>query len=128
MKTSCREITNILESDFVERSVEKEVMSQEDIRSMQIMNKETCIDVKGFYEMPLPFKKDCPRLSNNRFVVEKRLEHLKRNLNKSTKLLEDYKDFMKMMLVKDYAEPCSEDDDTDDVNSMLMMGYIVPIQ
>ena len=83
---------------------------------MQIMNKETCIDVKGFYEMPLPFMKDCPRLPNNRFVVEKRLEHLKRKLNKSTKLLEDYKDFMKMMLVKEYAEPCSEDDATDDVN------------
>ena len=59
--------------------------------------------------------KDCPRLPNNRFVVKKCLEHLKRKLNKSTKLLEDYKDFMKMMLVKDYAEPCSEDDDTNDV-------------
>ena len=115
MKTSYREITNILESDFVERRVEKEVMSQEDIRFMQLMNKKTCIDEKGFYEMPLPFKKDCPRLPNNRFVVEKRLEHLNRKLNKSTKLLEDYKDFMKMMLVKEYAAPCSEDDDINDV-------------
>ena len=52
MKTSCREITNILESDFVERRVEKEVMSQEDIRFMQLMDKETCIDVKGFMKFP----------------------------------------------------------------------------
>ena len=31
MKTSCREITNILGSDFVDRRVEQEVMSHKDI-------------------------------------------------------------------------------------------------
>ena len=70
-------------------------MSHDEIRFMQIINKETCIDVKGLYEMPLPFKKECPRPLNNRFVVEKRLEHLKRKLNKSIKLLDDNKNMLK---------------------------------
>ena len=77
-RTSCKEIINILVSDFIEKRTDNDVMSQDDMKFMKIMNNEIRRDEQGFYEMPLPFKTENPILPNNRNIAEKRLDQLKR--------------------------------------------------
>ena len=86
-RTSCREIINILESDFIEKRTDNDVMSQDDMKFMKIMNNERRRDEQGFYEMPLQFKTENPILPNNRNIAEKRLDQLGHLLSQVTRSL-----------------------------------------
>ena len=110
MRTSCKEIINTLELDFIERKFENEVMSQEDLRFMNILKNETKIDADGFYELPLPFKKELPALPNNKLVAEKRLCQLKRRLTNNPILYDDYKACIDMMIENNYVEEVPPDE------------------
>ena len=89
MRTSCKEIVNILESDFVERRFDNQTVSQDDIRFMKILKKETRVDDDGFYELPLPFKKERPILPDNKIMAQKRLEQLRKKLEKNCILYDE---------------------------------------
>ena len=108
LRTSCKEVLHILESDFIERKCEGQVMSQEDIQFMKIMKEETRIDEDGFYEMPLPLKTNMPTLYDNKVMAEKRLQHLKKKLENNKELHNDYKTFIEMMISNKYAEEIPE--------------------
>ena len=73
-KTSCKEILDVLESDFSERKYEmkfqNDKLSQNDLKLLDMIEKTIHRDENGFYEMPLPFI-DKPNLPNNKFVGEK---------------------------------------------------------
>ena len=114
-RTSCKEIINILESDFIEKRTDNYVMSQHDMKFMKIMNNEIRRDEQGFYEMPLPFKTENPILPNSRNIAEKRLDQLKRRLGKSKVLYDDYKAFIEMLFEKHYAEICLDIEEKSDV-------------
>ena len=92
-KTSCKEILDVLESDFSERKYEikfqNEKLSQNDLKFLDMIEKTIHRDENGFYEMPLPFI-DKPNLPNNKFVAEKRLGHLKKHLLKDKTYYDDY--------------------------------------
>ena len=73
-KTSCKDILDVLKSDFSERKYkikfQNEKLSQNDLKLLDMIEKTIHRDENGFYEMPLPFI-DKPNLPNNKFVAEK---------------------------------------------------------
>ncbi|KAJ8381315.1 hypothetical protein SKAU_G00020930 [Synaphobranchus kaupii] len=69
--------------DFTENSyMERKEMSQEDKTFMEIMDNSAEFK-DGHYQLPLPFKRDDPRMPNNRLLAEQRASSLKRKFNKS---------------------------------------------
>ena len=79
------------------------------------MNNEIRRGEQGCYYMPLPFKTKNPRLHNNMIIAEKYFVQLKRRLDKSNVLYDDYKAFIEMMFEKHYAEICPDIEDKSDV-------------
>ena len=72
-------------------------MSQEDRQFMKRVENRIHKNKKGYYEMPLPFKKEMPALPNNKAMAEKLLTHLKRRLIRDPKLNQDYRAFMEQI-------------------------------
>ena len=80
----------------------KVTLSQEDKKALQKMK--SYIQLKGGqYEIGLPWREGCPALPNNRSMVENRLHHLKKRLEKEPILLEKYTAFMEDLLQKGFA-------------------------
>ena len=69
-------------------------MSILDAKFLDIMNKETTINVSGHYEMLLPFPAEDRRLPNNKQLAEKRLQSLKNTMAKNKDYSEEYVGFM----------------------------------
>ena len=80
----------------------KTTMSQDDRKALRIMEESVTIQ-NGRYEIALPWKSYPPNLPNNRTQAERRLELLKKRLNKNPELLGKYREFMDNLLKKDYA-------------------------
>ena len=57
----------------------------------------------GHYEIGLPWREGCPALPDNPSMVENRLHHLKKRLEKEPILLEKCTAFMKDLLQKGFA-------------------------
>ena len=77
-------------------------MSQEDKRALQKMK--SSIQLKGgHYEIGLPWREGCPALPDNPSMVEHRLHHLKKRLEKEPILLEKYTAFIKDLLQKGFT-------------------------
>ena len=113
MRTSGKEIVNILESDFVERRFDNQTVSQDDIQFMKILKNETRVDDDGFYELPLPFKKEHPIIPDNKIMAQKPLEQLRKKLENKCILYDEYKAYMNTMLDKNYAEKVPTDGTSD---------------
>ena len=80
----------------------KVTMSQEDKKALQKMK--SSIQLKGgHYEIGLPWREGCPALPDNHSMVENRLHHLKKRLEKEPVLLEKYTAFMEDLLQKGFA-------------------------
>ncbi|XP_061159982.1 uncharacterized protein LOC133170834 [Syngnathus typhle] len=91
-----------LNHDFPESTYEKEEMSQEDLRFLNIMN--TSVKVQdGHYQLPLPFKGH-PRMPNNRMMAAQRAELLRRKFGRNTIFWEEYTLFMNTMVKCGHAE------------------------
>ena len=76
-------------------------VSQEDIKFLNIMNKESK-KVNGHYILPLPFK-DNIKLPNNKAIALNRLNSLKRKFLKNPGFHSEYVEFMNSILSKNYA-------------------------
>ena len=64
--------------------------------------------VNGHYQLPLPMRNPALIMPNNRTVVEKRANYLKRRFMKNKEFFEDYQKFMNDILQKGYARVASE--------------------
>lgn len=85
--------------DFPESAVEQQVgLSREDLRFMDMVTK-SAKHVNGHYQIALPFKNPNISMPNNRKVVEQRLYHLKRRLQRDPVLHMEYNTFI-ISLVK----------------------------
>lgn len=62
------EIMKVLEMDFVERTIEEESMSQEDLMFLSKVKEGIKQKEDGHFEMPLPFKEERPDLPNNKLI------------------------------------------------------------
>ena len=98
------QVVKLLEADFPDRRNEEKTMSQEDKQFMKIVENGIHKDEEGYYEIPLPFKREMPALPNNKAMAEKRLTHLKRRLICDPKLYQDYKAFMEQIIQNGDAE------------------------
>ena len=77
-------------------------MSQEDERALQKMK--SSIQLKGgHYEIGLPWREGCPALPDKPSMVENRLHHLKKRLEKEPIFLEKYTAFIKDLLQKGFT-------------------------
>ena len=64
--------------------------------------------VNGHYQLPLPWRNPALIIPNNRPMVQKRANHLKRQFIKNKNLFEDYKKFTNEILQKGYARVALE--------------------
>ena len=86
------QIERMYNADFTETTVSsKEMMSIEDRRALAIMES-TVQMVDGHYQLSLPWKYENPSLPNNRAMAVKRLDLLKRRLEKDVDLKRKYKE------------------------------------
>ena len=63
--------------------------------------------------MPLPFKTNAPKLSNNKEVAFRRLQYLMSRFQRDSKYHANYVAFMEEMLLNGYAEKLQDDRDSD---------------
>ena len=80
-----------------------EEISYEDKRFMRIINEQT-IKVGNHYQTPLPLRNPAMMLPNNRRMVEKRAQYLKRRFERDPKYFQHYKSFMIEIISKEYAK------------------------
>ena len=91
------------------RNDEDAAMSVEDARVVSLWNTKVK-RVGHHYELPIPFKEERPTLPNNREMVEKRLNGLKRRLARDIKLRHRYTDEVQTLLRQGYAETIPRDE------------------
>lgn len=95
--------------DFNEKVLEeRQEMSREDLRFMEILEKSASIQ-NGHYYMDLPFKVDDVTMSNNRCFVEQRAQTLKRKFERNKTYQEECTAFLNDMIDCGYAEVVPED-------------------
>ena len=106
-EVSPSEIVSMYDVDFHERKGDDKV-SVEDKRFINMM-KDNIERRDGHFELPLPFKKDL-KLPNNRDQALKRLEQLKRKMQRNDQFHTDYIDFMNSLIEHKYAERVPADE------------------
>lgn len=103
------DILRVLESDFSERNSDCKLVSQDDVRFIQLLSETIQQRPDGHLEMPLPFKGQSPPvLPNNKKLATIRLQHLKRKLKANQQFHDHYKAFMEDVISKGDAEPVPE--------------------
>lgn len=114
LRTTAKELINpvqvrqMMESDFSERKSAEQPMSLDDKKFMQKMKQGIRQGKDGQYEMPLLFRDEEPRMSNNRSVAMHRLVKLKSRLENDEQYRNDYVAFMNDLIEKKYAERVPE--------------------
>ena len=86
---------------------ELESLSAED-KQLMMMVENGAKFVNGHYQLLLSLTNPALIMPNNRTMVEKRANYLKRQFMKNEKFLEDYQKFMNDILQKGYARVASE--------------------
>ena len=89
-------------ADFNENQGEKDAMSNEDFRFIDIMDGGVTI-TDQHYQLPLPFRNSRVSIPNNKEQAVNRAESIKRKLLRYPKFCDNYKIFMKTLLEKGYA-------------------------
>ena len=97
------EIIRILEDDFGDDPKGEHLMSQDDMLFLEKVGNGIHQATDGHYSMPLPFRVR-PSLPNNRDVVLRRYNHLKRRFKQNEGYLHDYQKFMDEILERGDAE------------------------
>ena len=85
-------------------------MSQEDWRFLEIMEAGIHKNERGNWEMPLPSRPPNNRMPNNRSLVVNRLNGLLRTLKKTSKMKEDYLQFMGKLFERNHAVPVPDEE------------------
>nr|XP_026695432.1 uncharacterized protein LOC104265820 [Ciona intestinalis] len=95
-------------------------MSIDDRKFIDIITRNIEQRSDGHYEMPLPLKSREVRLPNNKGLAIKRLSQLKRRFQRCSSYYNDYKIFMKDVILE-----CAEEA-TDDIGSepIAMVNYV----
>ena len=88
-----------------------EGISYEDKKFLKLMDDQT-VKVGNHYQTPLPLRNPVMKLPNNRKMVERRAQYLKKRFEKDPKYFHLYKEFMEEILSKGYAK-ISTDTPTD---------------
>ncbi|KAK3545764.1 hypothetical protein QTP70_011831, partial [Hemibagrus guttatus] len=104
------EIIKVLESDFSEKAEEDHPVSQEDLKFLSILRENITHKRNGHYEMPLPFKRENPKLPNNKTCAVHRLKCLEKRFRKDQTYYKDYVSFMDGTISRGDAEKVPEEE------------------
>ena len=98
-----QQLQRMFKEDFNEPMVDSKVtMSVDDRKAIHQMKKSVQV-VDGHYQVDLPWKNTDIRLPNNRVLAEKRLNLLKKRLQKDEHLLDKYRETVNSYLDNNYA-------------------------
>ena len=103
------QIKDMYDHDFNEVSQKGSPYSYEDQKFLKQMRDGIKQD-NGHYELPLPFKNDNPKLSNNKSAAIKRFNGLRAKMLKNDQYRKDYLKFMNDLLEKKHAERVPDDE------------------
>ena len=95
-------LNHMYQQDFNDANGEKEGLSVEDRRFLQIM-KDGVVKVDGHYQLPLPLRNKDVNLPNNRFQAVSRLSSLKRKMLADSEYSAAYNNVIQSMLSSGYA-------------------------
>ena len=98
------QIANMMELDFKDENTELTSLSCEDQMFITKLKDGIHKVADGHYETPLPFRDSSPCLPNNKAPAFRRLQHLKKRLQRNPKYHSDYTDFMENMIQRGYGE------------------------
>ncbi|XP_055998870.1 uncharacterized protein LOC130047575 [Ostrea edulis] len=84
---------------------EKIAFSIEDSEFLELMDSEFRKDCDGSWTAPLPFRKNRPKLPNNRSQAMKRARILTDSLRKNTQKRQHFTEFMEKIFMEGHAEP-----------------------
>ncbi|RUS72387.1 hypothetical protein EGW08_019847 [Elysia chlorotica] len=102
--TNPADALRILDSDFKD-GPDGRTVSQEDLMFLGKLESGIEKTQKGRYQMPLPFKEDQPpMLPSSKGMARKRLDHLKRKLERDPELHREYREFMEATVAEGHAE------------------------
>lgn len=109
----------LYDGDFQDAYSEKEGMSIEDRKAKRIMDMSATL-VNGHYQLRLPFRQDPPNLPDSRPTAQKRLEWLKKRMEKDGSFKEKY-----AQVVEKYrTEGSSKEVPEEDVVKMKPIWYL----
>ncbi|XP_028410467.1 uncharacterized protein LOC114533081 [Dendronephthya gigantea] len=98
------QLQRLYNTEFNESTADPmECLSIEDRRAKAIMDSSVKL-VDGHYEIGIPWKYDEPSLPNNKPMAEKRLEYLKKRLERDPDLRSKYKATMEEYILKGHAK------------------------
>ena len=112
-----------LEFNDVDQS-NKPSLSQEDQRALHIMSSSAKLN-DGHYEIALSWKKVPPDMPNNKPIAERRLDLLKRRLDKDPLLKKKYSEFIEDLLKKEYARKVPDEQVALDGNAWYLPHHPV---
>lgn len=96
--------------DFIEQHYEdRNEMSVEDRKFMDIASSSAVLK-NGHYNLKLPFRMANVRLPYNKAVAQQRAYHLLKKFKKDGKFFSEYKELMKDVIAKKYAEVVPEEE------------------
>ena len=101
-------IGRMFEQDFSDTMADK-LLSQDDIKFMDMTTKGIHKTDDGHYEMPLPFRNRSSELPCNKRLAETRLVQLKKRFERDPEYKEHYVTFMNEMFEKGHAEKAPEE-------------------
>ena len=102
-------LLNMLEMNFNEHaSLNEKAYSQEDLLFVEKAERDIRL-VDGHYELPLPFRKECPNLPNNRQQALQRANWQKKKMLQNQKYHHDYVQFVESLITKGYAERTTDE-------------------
>ena len=99
-------------------------LSYDDKKFLEMMDENTK-KLGKHYQLPLPLKNH-KKFSNNRYLAEKRPQHLKRRFMKKPKCFMNYKGFMDDIIKKGYAEKSTKEDSEERTWYILHHGVYHP--
>ncbi len=85
---------------------EKKEMSQDDKRFMEIVSDQV-VKIDGHYSLPLPFRNDDVKMTNNREMAFQRAKGLVKRMKRDENYHREYTEFTEKLLLNDYAEKVS---------------------
>ena len=121
-----QQLQSLYNAEFSESmSDQKECFSVEEHRAKAMMDNSVEF-VDGHYQIGLPWKYDEPFLPNNRCTAEKRLDYLKKRLERDRELHAKYKATMEDYIAKGHAEriQVKETDKSDEALSKKPIWYL----
>ena len=111
-------LLRMYQTEFVENQKESKALSVEDKRFLHTMEQHAQKEGKH-HKLPLPLRNEITNLPNNRVMAVRRMQPLKKKLERDPHYHREYSKFMNNLLEKGIARECSNNGNEDDVSWFL---------